>query len=331
MPKRTKVDTAGTYFRKGHWLLVFLMLSACTGTRHTTGVHQDTGVVDSGYTMGPASQAVQSNIAVSPNRDKPSNLSLDDMLQENSGLIHYGGRLWTVNDSDGEPVLFALDIQTGKVIQAVRIRNGVNRDWESLAQDQDHIYVCDVGNNYGRREVLTIYKLAKDSIPASGNASFDAEIINYSYAGRPKNSPLKRSPYDCEAAFAAGDSLYLLTKDWEKGSTTLYACSTLPGKYAIRPRREYSVDGLVTGADFSREDSLLVLCGYKDYVPIIWLIEDFNPADYSHGRMTRFEYPELVDLQTEGISLWSPGKVLISCEMTEYPAGLYEFDTSPFI
>ena len=253
--------------------------------------------------------------------------NLDNMLYENSGLIYHDGKLWTINDSGGDPVLFAFDAGTGKALQAIHIRNARNEDWESLAQDKRYIYICDVGNNYGRRDVMKIYKIDKDSIPSSGNATLAADIIRYSYAGREENNnPLKRSPFDCEAAFAYGDSLYLFTKDWETLSTTLYTCSTMPGKYELEPRMTYPVDGLVTGADMSPDSSFLMLCGYKDYVPLVWLIRDFDPAGYSHGKILRFEYPALTNLQTEGITVLSPERVYISCERTEFPAALYSMD-----
>lgn len=247
---------------------------------------------------------------------------LDGLLRENSGLIHWNGRLWTVNDSGGDPVLYAFDIRSGKVLQEIYIENGSNRDWESLAQDERNIYVCDIGDNRRHRDELNIYKIAKDSIPPSGNMSVSAGIINYSYAGR---------PFDCEAAFVMGDSLYLLTKDWETRSTTLYTCSTKPGNYKLQPRRTYPVDGLVTGADLSPDGSFLLLCGYKDYVPSIWLFQDFNPADYSHGASLRFDFPDRMNLQIEGIAIESPERVYISSEETKLPAALFRLDLQPFI
>lgn len=268
--------------------------------------------------------------------DKPALIPhveyLDGILRENSGLIYYGGKLWTVNDSGGDPVLYALDTKNGKILQSFEIRNASNRDWESLAQDEGYIYICDVGNNFGRREELVIYKINKDSIPDSGNASLSAEIIRYRYAGREKNNnPVKRSAYDCEAVFALADSLYLFTKDWESLSTTLYTCPTTPGSYEIRPRMEYPADGLITGADISPDRSVVVLAGYREYVPFIWIFRDFNPADYSTGLTLRYEYPEYIDLQAEGIAFFSPEGVFLSCETTRYPAALYRLEPDAYV
>ncbi len=272
-----------------------------------------------------------SNREAGKREDKPQLTShveyLDNMLIENSGLIYHDGKLWTINDSGGDPVLFALDIKTGKALQAIHVENGENVDWESLAQDERNVYICDVGNNYGRREKLRIYKISKDSIPSSGNASLTAEIIEYRYEGMEKEEHLlRRSRFDCEAAFALGDSLYLFTKDWETMTTTLYTCSSQPGTYELRPRRIYAVEGLITGADISPDKRFVVLCGYREYVPFICLFKDFDPADYSPGELLRFDYPAYLDLQTEGIAVESPERIFISCEMTEFPAALYRMD-----
>ena len=257
---------------------------------------------------------------------------LENWLHESSGLIHYDGKLWTINDSGGDRVIYALDIETGKTIQAIYIENGNNVDWESLAQDAGNIYICDIGNNYGRRDMLTIYKVSKDSIPSSGNASIGTEKINYRYAGRSESAtPWNRSAYDCEAVFVYGDSLYIFTKDWETRTSTLYTCPTTPGSYEIHARKTYPVNGLITGADISPDSTFIMLSGYRDYVPFVWLYRDFNPADYSHGESIRFDYPDFTDLQTEGIAIASPERVFISCEMTQYPAALYRLDLAAAI
>ena len=91
--------------------------------------------------------------------------SLDEIVQENSALLLFRDKVWTINDSGGEAVLFALDIQTGKALQAIYIEGSQNRDWEELTQDADHIYICDTGNNYGRRTNLEIYRIRKSDIP----------------------------------------------------------------------------------------------------------------------------------------------------------------------
>jgi hypothetical protein len=258
---------------------------------------------------------------------------LDEMVLENSGLVWYRDKLWTINDSGGDPVLFSIDMRTGKCIQAIYVEDAVNRDWEELAQDEDFIYILDIGNNYGRRDELTIYKVLKDSVPLAGNARVHPEIIRYRYGDREKNSGyLTRSPYDCEAAFAMNDSLYLFTKDWENQETDLYTCPTTPGTYTLRPVASFAADGLLTGADVSPVDSsLILLIGYKDYVPFIWLIQGFDFTNYSMESKKRFDFPEKYDLQTEGIAIRTDGRIFISCEMSSWPASVYTLNLGDLV
>ena len=250
---------------------------------------------------------------------------LDEIVLENSGLIWYRDKLWTINDSGGDPVLFSIDMRTGKCIQAIYIEGASNRDWEELAQDEDFIYIFDIGNNYGRREELAIYKVLKDSIPIAGNARIQPEIIRYRYGDMEQNAGyFNRSPYDCEAAFAMNDSLYLFTKDWKNQQTKLYTCPASPGTYTLWPAATYEADGLVTGADISPEDSsLIMMVGYKDYVPFIWEIQGFDFTNYSMESTKRIDFPEKYDLQTEGIAIQSDERIFISCEMSSWPASVY--------
>lgn len=250
---------------------------------------------------------------------------LDKIVLENSGLIWYRDKLWTINDSGGDPVLFSIDMQTGKCIQAIYVEGADNRDWEELAQDEKFVYIFDIGNNYGRREELTIYKVLKDSIPFAGNARIQPEIIRYRYGDKEESAGhFSRSPYDCEAAFAMNDSLYLFTKDWENQKTVLYTCSASPGTYTLWPAASFEADGLVTGADISPVDSnLIMIVGYKDYVPFIWEIHGFDFSKYSMEFSKRFDFPEKYDLQTEGIAIQGNEVVYVSCEMSSWPASVY--------
>ncbi len=250
---------------------------------------------------------------------------LDEMVLENSGLIWYRDKLWTINDSGGDPVLFSIDLRSGKCIQAIYIEGASNRDWEELAQDKDFIYIFDIGNNFGRRDELTIYKVKKDSIPIAGNARIHPEIIRYSYGDKEKNNGhFTRSPFDCEAAFALHDSLYLFTKDWENQQTKLYTCPASPGKYTLWPAATFDADGLVTGADISPDNShLIILVGYKDYVPFLWELRGFDFNNYSMESTMRIDFPDKYDLQTEGIAIQSEERIYISCEMSSWPASIY--------
>ena len=77
--------------------------------------------------------------------------TMDRALVENSGLLCMDSTIWTFNDSDGEAALYAVDVSDGSLIRKTIIRNAVNVDWEDITEDETHIFVADVGNNYASR------------------------------------------------------------------------------------------------------------------------------------------------------------------------------------
>jgi hypothetical protein len=58
---------------------------------------------------------------------------------------------WTLNDSGGEPCVFAID-RSGKTRAKVRVRDAANFDWEDLALGKDDqarpaLFIGDIGDN----------------------------------------------------------------------------------------------------------------------------------------------------------------------------------------
>ena len=96
-------------------------------------------------------------------RPIPGNLikqtSLDSEVAEPSGLLYMDGNIWTFNDSGGEPVLYCIDPRNGSVIRKTLISNAMNVDWEDIAMDEHYIYVADVGNNFGGRDTVVIFRI----------------------------------------------------------------------------------------------------------------------------------------------------------------------------
>lgn len=73
-------------------LLSTLMFTACSGTKKTSSSSQDSSsqIVDEGYERVQAKNSKQSNIQVNPNEEIPSNISLNDMLQQLPGVMVQG-------------------------------------------------------------------------------------------------------------------------------------------------------------------------------------------------------------------------------------------------
>gem|GEM_PF-989954 len=245
---------------------------------------------------------------------------LPSQVSENSGLIFWNENFWTHNDSGGAPEIYKLDSLTGNIIQTITIGNGVNTDWEDLAQDDYNIYIGDVGNNSGSRTDLKIYKIAKSAIPDAGDATVAAGIISYQYSDQTNFTPAyNNTNFDCEAIIADSDSIFLFTKDWINGYTKLYALCNRPGTYIANLCDSMDVGGLITGASYLYEKNQIVLTGYTNnpptyYPPFMWLLFDFGEENFFDGHKRKITFPLLFGVQVEGVAFYNSNVLYFSCE-----------------
>jgi hypothetical protein len=254
---------------------------------------------------------------------------LSPIINENSGLIFWRNKLWTHNDSGGHPGIYAIDTSSGKVVQTIILKNAANIDWEDITQDEEFIYVGDFGNNRGNRTNLRIYKIGKNKIPLEGDAKIDHQgVITFSYSDQHDFSKrMNKHDFDCESMASFNDELILFSKNWKNQKTRVYHLPKESGTYLVDPYAEFDVEGLITGAAFSADQSHLVLIGYVDYESFMWLFWDYQGADFFGGKKLRIKFPELIFVQTEGICFTQDDQVLISCEeSSEFPS-LYQVQT----
>ena len=253
--------------------------------------------------------------------------SLPDKVNETSGLIFLKGYIWTFNDSGGEPEIYKIDSESGKIIQTVKITNGENFDWEDITHDDSFIYIGDFGNNWGTRKDLKIYKIAiKDIVGEKKKVQVEAEEIRFSYTDQASFEKNNRGHnYDCESVVSFGDSLIIFSKNWGNGKTRMYKLSKTPGDYKIFPIDNFNADGLVTGVDFNKETGKLIMIGYKDHVPFIYYFSEFDGNNLINGNAIRINLTKMKGSQTEGIAWYDNESILISTEQRkEYDQKVYK-------
>ncbi len=250
---------------------------------------------------------------------------LPAIVEETSGLIFFNGGLWTHNDSGGQASIYKLDPETGFIIQTIDISNGTNYDIEDITQDKDYIYVGDFGNNHGTRKDLTIYKIQKSDIPKSENATVQAELIKFSYNDQITFERKNRNNnFDCEAVASIGDHLYIFTKNWVNQKTKCYKIPKSPGTYKIDIHDTFQVRGLITSADYNTEKNTLVLIGYENFIPFMWVIWDFESDNIFGAYNKRVDFAYISGAQTEGICFTDDDNLVISCEDSYFPPRLYQ-------
>lgn len=241
---------------------------------------------------------------------------LPNEVSETSGLFFHNGHLWTHNDSGGKPILFALDTTTFQVVQKLTLKNLKNRDWEDVCTDGETVYVGDFGNNKGSRRNLRVFTFPLSSIPNEGDAIIEVDSILFCFGDQTNFEKRKHEhDYDCEAMFATEEYLYLFSKGWETGTTRMYRLPKTPGNHVAEVVNGFDSQGLITGADYDRENHVLVIVGYVKNIwkPFMYIIFDFDEAGVKLPNR-RIEMPQLIGAQTEGICFFGYGRCYVTAE-----------------
>ena len=242
--------------------------------------------------------------------------NLPGKLAENSGLIFYNDLFWTFNDSGGENKIYGFN-PNGIIEIEIKIEGAKNEDWEDIAQDENHIYIGDFGNNNGVRSNQKIYKINKNDIAETEEQTVSADEINFNFANQ-KNFDFQQlnTPFDCEAMVEMNGNLYIFTKDWTDRTTTVYQIPKENGDYEIKLIEKFNVTGLITGADINPEKTQLALIGYKSFKPIVWLFSDISANSFFEGEKIYIEMDSIFNAQTEGVCFKGNDSIIISCEQT---------------
>jgi hypothetical protein len=252
---------------------------------------------------------------------------LSRKLIEISGIITYDDLFWGFNDSGGANRIYAFN-KSGKIEKEIELKESKNRDWESITQDNKHIYIGDFGNNFGTRKNLCIYKIKKKDIGKKKEQKIESQKIDFTYLNQDKFLYLNnKTPFDCEAIVEFDGSLYIFSKNWKEFTTTVYKIPTKKGHYKLKPFDTFNVNGLVTGADVSPDKKQLALVGYRNYKSFIWVFSNFRNDKFFEGDHTFFEIPEINGAQTEGICFLGNDSLLVSCENSRgYKQQVYLFN-----
>ena len=234
-------------------------------------------------------------------------------LPEASGLAASQltpGHLWSLNDS-GKPEIFSLDA-SGRVIRRVAVQGATVEDWEAIASVRCGSGPClligDIGDNAGRRNSVTIYRIAE---PASGAVSVNVDaVLRASYPD---------GPQDAEALLASRDgTVYVVTKG-ETGPVALYRLPSKGGGEApVRLERvgeplasnRTPQTARITDGAVSPDDDLVALRSIDSIA--FYRATDFLKGEFRELR--RVDLRPLREPQGEGIAFGASGAVFLAGE-----------------
>lgn len=268
---------------------------------------------------------------------------LPNIVNETSGLIFYNSKIITHNDSGDSPNLYEIDTISGNIVRTIAINNATNVDWEDITQDDTHIYVADIGNNFGNRQDLKIYKILKSDYLNSN--SVNAEVISFSYEDQTDfSSQPYNTNFDAEAIGIFQDNIVIFTKNWANYQTNAYIIPKTIGTYTAQKVSTYNSEGLITGSDF-QGDRIMLSAYTSTGVPFLLFVHENRPPGLDFFGGTVYKIDLIGDAyleqgsQIEAIGYFDYHKCYITREASSFdngsttinfPQKLYEFTTDLF-
>jgi len=239
--------------------------------------------------------------------------SLQPNSNETSGLEQTDSTsVWSHNDSGGKPMLYHY-LLNGQLIDSTVIVGATNVDWEDLANDHNGtLFIGDFGNNTCDRTNLRIYRVSTYAV-ASGSDTVFADTISFSYPDQNAFPPSGANlNFDCEAMIHSGDSLYLFSKNISSsantGFTKCYRLPDAPGNYVAELIDSFYTNQQVTSADFSDDDSTLILLTYQS----VFVFRNFLQHNYFSVTPEHYAFTSLT--QKESVLLKNKNQFYISDE-----------------
>jgi len=221
--------------------------------------------------------------------------AISKTLNETSGLVEMNDKMWSFNDSGGEPTLYRFSKKDGKIKQSVKIKGAKNKDWEAICKNDKDIFICDFGNNSENRNDLSIYQISQSKFTKNvKQVTFDKKIdFNY---------PDDHVNHNCEAIAYKAGYLYIFTKNGADGKTNVFRLIIQEEPQVAEFIDQYDVQGLVTAADWT--DDQLVLLGYQgghgNFFPFLWHFDGSTATNIFPKKPKSYRIAQ--DLQFEAIT-----------------------------
>ncbi len=247
---------------------------------------------------------------------------MDKKLAEASGLLYYKGDLITFNDSGNTSELYVLDIKTGEIKRTVTLFGGekINwSDWEDITQDDNYIYLGDIGNVYGYRDFMNVYRIKKSDFDTKNEVV--PEAIKFKYKDFPDKVYIEGGiDYDAESLCYIDGKLILFSKEWKSGKTTAYEIPNQPSDsvYLLTKGESFDVDGMISGGTYDAKNKNLFLVGYtRTLQPFLYEINDATADSLFNGSITKHDLKGTgFTSQIEGVT-YNDSKLFLISERIE--------------
>lgn len=231
--------------------------------------------------------------------------SLPIELNETSALVLKNESFYTLNDSYCPNSVYCFN-RKGKLTGTISLQNARNNDWEELLDYKNQFYIGDFGNNDGTRNNLCIYFFhPQNALPsAENNKTVSPDSICFKYPDQYIVKPeMRKTAWDCESMVGLNDSLFLFTKRWNDYATVVYKLPAKGGTHIATRHDSLNIGFLVTAAAYEPTINILVLLGYRDFVPYISIFYGFCDTRFFNGKHFRINLENMKNTQPEGIAI----------------------------
>jgi hypothetical protein len=217
----------------------------------------------------------------------------DERIDESSGLVVRGDRLYTINDSGDGPYVYAVDRETGGTVAVNVFAEETPVDLEALAPGRDGtIWVGDIGDNARVRGSIRVHRIE----PAHAGGRVPATTYELAYPDR---------PHDAEALLVhpRTERVLVVTKRPLLGGVVYRAPEELREGKVHQLEAVAKVSGMITDGTFLPDGRHVLL--RTSGGAAVYTYPDFE-------RVAEFLLP--VQDQGEGIAVGEDGRIYLSSE-----------------
>ncbi|PSL47513.1 hypothetical protein CLV51_102369 [Chitinophaga niastensis] len=241
------------------------------------------------------------SLAQSPKPQLLGNV-VSDKLTEASGIASsttLRGCYWTHNDSGNKPEVFLINSKAA-LISTIKLDGVSNRDWEDIAEGigpvkgKYYVYVGDIGDNYGIRKHIRIYRFAEPEKMPAEKVHITPDILTLSFPNGARDAEsLMIDPISKQ--------IYIISK--RERQVSLYKTDRLffkDGDETILEKLIKLPYTWVTAGDISKDGHHIVI---KTLTTVYYWHRNNNESVEQAMAKPAKELPYVIEKQGEGITI----------------------------